>query len=208
MGDFLCGDDFKEQALLLPAKKKEEGTAAAIEGAAGVGGDNEPLRKKSKTLLPPSVSSKLCMDTVDQVISFAAGNVDSVKTYDNARRFEKKRPKEENPYYDEDDDHEIEPPMRDGGSDFVEFYWDNHLLCSKSVGTLRKVTGVHRNGSCPAFRFDSDDMLPAPKVETGRHDDIKAKVDELSKELLENGYIQVERFLDMHKVHLPCFTRG
>jgi hypothetical protein len=51
--------------------------------------DNPPVTKK--TNLPASVASQLDGDTVKAIESFAEEDVDKIKIYDNARRFEKRQ---------------------------------------------------------------------------------------------------------------------
>jgi hypothetical protein len=49
-------------------------------------------------------------------------------------------------------------------------------------------------------------MLPTPETEEKSHDNLQQEVERITKKLTDSGSVELESFLEFHRVHLPCFT--
>ena len=129
----------------------------------------------------------------------AEEELDIVKVYDNALRFEKKyasNPKAGAAVADGEDG-----DIR-GEFDYVEFYWDNN------TAVILEEKGVYRHGNDLDHRFDTA-RIPAPPVQTTivlGEVEVEDKLTQIAKGVIDDGYEEVDHFLNLHRVHLPCFT--
>lgn len=160
-------------------------------------------KKRPKLPIDLVTGQNLNKDVVEHIEALAEEDIDSIKFYNNALRFEYKdtynSPSEngEEEQEDEDEDEEEDQEIK-----FVELYWDND-----GSKILKKVEGIHKHYCAkPEIEPNAARFLHAPITKETKYDNIIKEVDRQVKELLANGYKEVEGFITLHRVHLPCFT--